>query len=374
MASSTGGSNEELPARVDALLSSAIREKARDERALAETFAGMRQEVQAFAEDLTSIKKLVQRPFQPILTLISNRLNEMDKLTAELREQVVQRLDTTAEAQAAHISQESRVVGKFVEEWARYLDVRVKDEGNEVRKLVEGAAKKTDNRLGRETGQLRSLFESTMERAGDSLERQMDAAGTRMKRMAEELHSQLTGAEEALRADVEVAQEAILQALDESAENLSEVLNAVVSVVHDRISESLKEGLRPFSKEVQKLADRIDEAGRRMEDSNTLLEAMQGSLVGYLTERDERLERVRDQTLIDLVDRMSDALDAKTKKKILGALRVGDQRRKDARDAARYRETSKGDAGDPQLPAEGQQGRMGAEVGADGGSWLSDSQ
>lgn len=374
MARGTGGSNEELPARLDTLLSSAIRDRARDERALAEMFAAMRQDLEAFGRDLTSIKKMVQRPFQPILTVVNSKLAEVQEMVSYHHDQVFQRLESAAQSQSERVAQESRVVGKFVEEWGKYLDVRLNEEAVALRKQMGEAAQSTDGRLSRESAEIRRVLESFERKGSEDLGRHMGAGAARLTKLADDLRSQLTGAEEALRADVEVAQEAILDEIGESSEAVSEVLNEITSVVPKQIGESIAEGLKPFSKQVEKLAGKVDEASRLIADSTGRLEAIQNSLIGYLSERDERLERVRDQALIDLVERMSEALKGKAKAKIADALREGDQRRKDHRDAVRFREANEGMQIDSKRPEDRPKGWNETEAGAGSQPWLSDKE
>lgn len=374
MARSTGGSNEELPARLDSLLSSAIRERARDERALAEIFGGMRQEIEAFGKDLTSIKKAVQRPYQPILSLFSSKLAEIEHLVSDFRLQVSQRLEAAADLQTAHVAQESRALGKFVEVWSKYLDARLKQEAAAVAKLLEDSFSAADRRLLGESAEIKKGLKASTEKAEADLKAQMGAADARLIVVAEELQSQLLSAEGALRADIEVAQEALLESLSESSEAVSEALNEVTSVIPKQIGESLAEAFRPFSEELQKLGGTIEETSQRIADSNTRLEAIQRSLISYLSERDERLERVRDQALIDLVEKMADALKGRARTKIVGALKEGDRRRQDERDAARYRESIQGKISDAEEFQNPPDDRKKYDPVDEGGPWLSDSK
>lgn len=334
----------------------------------------MRQELETFGRDLSSIRKLVQRPFQPILTVIESKLGEIEDVVSALRNELGQKVDWVAGQQSDRLAQEARTLGKFIEEWGRYLDSRVQEEGTGTRKSAEEAAKAAESRMTEEAEESRALIERSMEKSAKDVERHTKSAASNVTRLKEELQAQLAQAEEALRADVEAAQEALLDGVEETSEAVTEALGQMPAIVQKQIADSVAENVKPIWKEVRQLTERIDEASERLTQANNRIEAVQTSLVGYLAERDERLEKVRDQALVELVDKMSDALKGKAKLKVIEALREGDQRRKDERDAARYREM--GEGGPPAATRAADWPRNWTDSESTGGEapWLSDSK
>jgi len=288
-------------------LSSAIREKARDERALTETVSSVAGSLDRFAEDLATIKKQVARPYQPLLTALNQKLSEVGGLVAEIREEVADRQAASTDSIEGRLAEETGHLSKFIEDWGKFFD----------------------GRLAQESQRIRRLQERTTEHTAQALQTHTDGLSVGLNSVKEEVHFHLTNAEEALRADVEAAQEAIFDRINESAENASEVLAEITEVVGAQVGVGMAEAIGPLAQQLEKVSHQIGETGRRIAESNARLEALQGSLVGYLTERDERLERVRDQAMIDLVDRMSEKLSGRSRSKVAGALREAAPRRKD---------------------------------------------
>ncbi|MGI8426571.1 MAG: hypothetical protein ACR2FO_05300 [Actinomycetota bacterium] len=324
MASTIEGAEPEFTERLNTLLSSAIREKARDERVLAETVSSVGESLDKFAEDLATVKKLVARPYQPLLTMLSSKLTEVEGLVTQIREEIADRQIASADALEGRLTEETGNLSKFIEDWGKFFD----------------------GRLAQESQRIRRLQERTTERTGQAMQTQADSVAVGLNSVKEEVHFHLTNAEEALRADVEAAQEAIFDQINESAETTSEVLEQVTQVVHTQVGVGVAAAIAPLSEQLERVAQQVSEAGRRISEANGRLEALQGSLVAYLTERDERLESVRDQAMIDLVERMSENISGRSKAKVSGALQKVARSRKDGRSGGKDKSSRAGDESD----------------------------
>jgi len=109
------------------------------------------------------------------------------------------------------------------------------------------------------------------------------------------------------------------------------------------ISSTISDAVEPFADELQTISERVRQSNRRITESNSRMEAMQESLVAYLAERDYKMERARDQILMELMAEMSESLKPKDKQRLGDAMRDAAQRKRDRRDAERWRRMRSGD-------------------------------
>ncbi|MFN2610476.1 MAG: hypothetical protein ABR507_06350 [Actinomycetota bacterium] len=132
-----------------------------------------------------------------------------------------------------------------------------------------------------------------------------------------------------------------MQTIRTEVEQMGTSVEALPSKIGSVVDEAAKAVL-PFTEEMRVLSERVRQSNRRITESNTRVEAMNDSIVVYLAERDERLEKARDEILRDLVLQLSEDLKIKDKGRLAEAIHDAGARRKDRRDAERWRELNKG--------------------------------
>lgn len=112
------------------------------------------------------------------------------------------------------------------------------------------------------------------------------------------------------------------------------------------ITQTVASTLEPYSEEMHRLSDKLRQTNRRITESNSRVEAMHESLIAYLASRDQALERVRDQVLLDLMNEIGEGMKSRDRNRLTDALKEADQRRKDRRDAERWRKLQQGSSED----------------------------
>lgn len=132
----------------------------------------------------------------------------------------------------------------------------------------------------------------------------------------------------------------IAEGEQQRSEVLGEQIGRISSTIDSYrpvVSRAIHDAMTPFAEEVRALGERVRQTNRRITESNSRLEAMHESLIAYLSMRDERLEIVREKSVVDMFDQLEEALNAKERAKLAGSMKLSRQRRQDRRDAERYR-------------------------------------
>jgi hypothetical protein len=96
------------------------------------------------------------------------------------------------------------------------------------------------------------------------------------------------------------------------------------------VAEAILKALDPVGRIMQVVQSRLVRAASE-------LAVAQGSLFARLVEREERLERQRDQILADLLDEFAGVAKPRERNRIAAGLREADSNRKQRRDAGRTR-------------------------------------
>jgi|GEM_PF-3664610 len=277
-----GIENQPFSARIDRILSSAIKEKARDERTLLDAVTGARSDVAALQEELVAIRKLAQRPYQPLLSMLGSRLGEMAELVSRIPDQL--------------------------------------------RTLLESSE-----------GTMRAAMLESQEALSAEVRLESGQSAKAMKRLHRALEERMQLAEESLRADLEVAQEAIFEQFGEMTDATTTMFGEFRGVVRAEVEAVVTKVVGPIADKVDDLERSLTDASGRVVQAAEGVESIQRSLVQYLADRDEKMERFRDQEFTSLIDRMSEAFSRRSKIKLGQALGQADRRRVDHRDAERYR-------------------------------------
>ena len=180
--------------------------------------------------------------------------------------------------------------------------------------------------------------------SGAAMSRQIESTKSAVDKKLPEIEQKVADRIEVIGQGLAEQMEAIRTTIDsevpEMEKRMGGYLAKVRSVVDAQppvLADKVDEVLGPVLSEMEKIGERFQNVNRRVTESNSRMEAMQEALIRYLAERDARLEEVRDSVLGDVIRQFSETLKPKDRTKISDALREAEQRRKDRRDADRYR-------------------------------------
>ncbi|HEX2178023.1 MAG TPA: hypothetical protein VHL54_00675 [Actinomycetota bacterium] len=258
---------EEDSDRIDALLSSALADQARERRMLVETVFGAKAALVKAEEELAGIRELINRKDEDLTKRDDALLAAIAKNNESVVEAVTDRVLAALQAQPPPKVQPPRDAG---------LTLRIEAIEEAILQLAQRIAE-----LGELPGQLRRDLEVSAVAIGE--------------RIGEESASLLAD----IREDqVEVVQ--TLASLSESATGeVKQAVNLGKQEVVERIAASSKDVI---------------------ETAQSTAELMVEHLTGYLVQRDDQLYRVRDQRLIDLFNQLGDTLGRPNRKKLAKAL------------------------------------------------------
>lgn len=267
------GEEGEEPDRIDALLSTALADQARERRTLVETVFGAKTALVKAEEELAGIRELINKRDEALVEAIENS----NKASIEAIEKTNK---ATVEAISANLLEAVGAIGENIK---------------------AGQPKIQPPRDAGLTLRIEAIEEAILQLAG---------------RIAE-----LADLPGQLRRDLEVSAVAIGERIgEESASLLADMREDQVEVVQTLVSRSeaeTKELKLAVSNARQEIMERTASTGRdTVESGRTTVEQMVEYLTGYLQERDEQLYRARDQRLIELFQQLSDTIGRTTKRKL----------------------------------------------------------
>ena len=288
------GENEE-PDRIDAMLTSALADQARERRMLVDTVFGAKTALVKAEEEMSALREA------------------MDKRDTELLEAVRKSNEALAEALTAKIEEAVR---------AEALTAKIEEAVRATTQQAAKAGKAQPNNAGL-TLRIEAIEDGILQLA----QRIAEIPGLIHKEM-EQVRRDL----ELVRRDLEVSAVAISDRIgEESGSLLHDLREDQVEVVSTlaALSEKTTGDLRgAIARSQQELMERIVAAGRdateasiaagrdATEASASSVEQMVEHLTGYLQARDEQLYRARDQRLVELFQQLSDTIGRTTKRKV----------------------------------------------------------
>ncbi len=253
--------------RIDALLSTALADQARERRMLVETVFGAKSALVKAEEEISGLRDLINKRDDAILEAVA-------KNNEALLQSVSDRLEAVIKAQSRPRVQPARDAG---------LTLRIEAIEDAILQLAQRIAE-----VSRLPGQVRS---------------ELDELGAQLRR------------------DLEVSAVAIGDRIgEESASLLADLREDQVEVVQtlaDMSQTTVRDLKEALSRSQLELMERVSATGRdTIEADRSTVEQMVEHLTGYLHERDEQLYRARDQRLIELFQQLSDTIGRTTKRKL----------------------------------------------------------
>ncbi|HEX2052347.1 MAG TPA: hypothetical protein VHJ78_01295 [Actinomycetota bacterium] len=271
-------SNE--PDRIDALLTTALADQARERRMLVDTVFGAKAALVKAEEEMTALKEAVVRRDETLLEAI-----------AKSQEAAAKSNESLIEAITATVQEALKARPKISPPRDAGLTLRIEAIEDGILQLAQRIA------------ELPSL-----------IRKEMEELSARVLSDFEELSAQL-------RRDLEVSAVAIGERIgEESGSLLADIREDQVEVVQtlaamsDTTTGDLKQAI---NRSQQELMERVASASRdAMEAGASSVEQMVEHLTGYLQARDEQLYRARDQRLVELFQQLSDTIGRTTKRKL----------------------------------------------------------
>jgi hypothetical protein len=270
--------NAAFHSRLDKLLESAIEEQEREQQGFLTVLQASRDAVNAVRSELDGVRSVIEQREQAVIDLLDGRL------ALAARQDTIEFLQHRIELLEGEQAALKKALTVKLDGIARSLEA------------VEWRTQEGMAALANRVGGLESTFAEHARSIVDRLEavdrRDGDLAATTVaafKELAESIETR--------QQDVA---EAILKALDP--------VGRIMQVVQSRLVRAASE-----------------------------VAVSQGSLFARLVEREERLERQRDQILSDLLNEFAGISKPRDQKRIAGGLREAEESRKQRRDAGRTR-------------------------------------
>lgn len=339
----------EFSTRIDELLSSAIQEQSRDQRMLIDALRGAQAEIKRMRDLIESRQENVGDILEARLSGIAT-----DESVQKVLEGVEKRLD------------ESRDLLERVDPWKpameiqRALGQKLSESISSIKENIEAATSSLSVSLSDSTSELKESVQRSDARNFDRLVQiQEDLTSLaaahqnipdQLKARIEEIRGESRSAAAASSRQIEQIVDKVGAKLDDDLAEGQAALAAMSRQIEDfrdsleeqvpRLSERVGNAVAPFTEELRELAVRVRRSNMKTSELSTRLEAMSQSLVAYLAQRDERIERTRDRVLADLVEGLGHNLNRRDRVRVTNALKKASRARKDRRDAEKYRKMS----------------------------------
>ncbi|HVE75744.1 MAG TPA: hypothetical protein VND22_03135 [Actinomycetota bacterium] len=320
--------NDEFGTRIDELVSSALEDQAREQREITDTVSSARDALEQTQQELHSLRGRID----PLERAIVDLAELISGIPAPIRRSI--------EESATAIGMElGRSFGMFSESSRAPLE-ELREKVQAVSDQVGAIGAALAEELGAAITETSTLavgdMRESIQSSRELLEERVGSIGDQVsefERSIEEQGEQTRSALEELSKSNEAATRESAKSSGTSAKKLADAVHAQGVEVGGVVGRAVAS----LSEKLDKLADRTRRAELRITESNARLEAMQESLVSYLASRDDRLERVRDTILENLIEEFASSLKNRDRVRLAVSLREAEQRRRDHRDAERYR-------------------------------------
>lgn len=328
---------DDISRRIDDLLSGAIDEQVREQRALNDTMIGVRDGVSRLVGDVAAL---------------SARVTESRETSQGLREELpflVQReVSSAVNAMSVRIDVLETAVGELVASLAgledrlgpdviidgvtkRLADMRAAEE-EQAGTVTAQAAK---NAVAKASDALSAAFEKASKSMSDVVEKQHTQISRRLtdvKKWADDVEGRMKSLEKALEANVKLPAD-VRKQLNELTGATQDMTDSVL----EELRVSAESAAVRISASVEGLDQEAIEMNRRFTEMNDAMRGFQEQMLAYLQVRDVALEERRDQIVTELLAEFFNEIPERDRERTVGRLRSVFARRRDRRDAERYR-------------------------------------
>lgn len=364
--------------RIDELLASAVEDQARDQRLLIETLERAQLET-------SRLRELIEARQDSVADVLEARLAGMatDEGVREISDSVQKHLDEMRDVlDRLDPWKAAMVVQRTLAERFSEMSSSLAEQLSETKSLLTGQIAESTSSLSDGLGATTSSLGSALDDSSSELKEAVQSIGARsfdrlvqiqedlqnMGTILNEIPARVSQKFDQLRSESRTAAAANSRQMEQIVSRVGsrldedraigqkamaavsrqmEGLREAIEEQPPRLSDEIQASVEPFAEEIRNLSARVRRSNMKSSDLVARLDALHQSLVAYLAQRDERLERTRDAVLAQLVEGIGRQLQRGDRVKIAEALRRANRARRDRRDAERYRKLM---ASAPALP------------------------
>lgn len=272
-------SESEYSERIDALLSSALAEQSREKRFLIETVYGAKSALVKAQEELKGMREMVAKRDQALIDLIESRLEGIQGQHMATRIDAIERAIGDPQ-QSVYELLESRLAALGTQQIKERIDG------------IEEAVLKVASVVSELSTQIR-----------DDLVVSAGTVGDRVGEEALEVVKTVRSLTDALVAD-----------LREDAVEVVQTLRLLADTLLADLKEATEASRKQSHEAIRATAGDINET------TKATAEAVVEHLVAYLSQRDERMQRSRDQALVELFQQLAENLRRRDRRKLSKAV------------------------------------------------------
>lgn len=290
-------------------------------------------------------------------TNTERRLEEVRAVLADGMSQAREGLVTELSSTISSLETANSASARLVEEEVTSLRSDLADALEEVRDRISSMVAKAQESIAAAVEEQRSTFDETVRGLrSDVLDRVEESTAT-VSTGLDELRGGVATAARAGDQTVARVNEfaTTLQSLDATVAEMHadwerrtdaaiELVSNAGHAAVDEFRDEIRDLVADLKQAVQTSAQAVDASGEVITGATGRLVAAGEALLAYLARRDQLLEQERDRVLHEMLDEFAQGLSAKERRSL--SERVGEalDRRRDARDADRYRSQSAGEA------------------------------
>lgn len=385
---------EGLGNRIDELLTSALEDQAREQQLMIETVQAARSSLGAAQQEIAALRTSLEGRDKEVIGYLESHLQGLDggqlkgianglsdmvsviekwsglinvaitetnqKLEESHNRVSESLLESAQRTEATHVYLLEQIEGTLSEAGRRSSEdlkrlltpilemlpqqveviKKVLDEfGESNTETLQTASARTFDRIEALRSDL-NKFRSAIDSLPGSVNKQLSEEVERASSARAAMSRQINEAAEAITGAIPKMERAVGRPLKEAHAStdakLAEVRD-VLSGLPAGVGEAVYEVVDGLGKQVNALSKRVRHLQLGVTESNARAEALQESLLNYLSDRDQRQEESRDRILTELIAELARGLSRRDRKRVTDSLKEAEQRRQDQRDAQRYR-------------------------------------
>lgn len=339
---------EDISRRIDDLLSGAIDEQVREQRALNDVMIGVRDGVSRLVGDVAALSArvtesretsqglreelpfLVQREVTSAVNALSTRIDGLETAVGELVASVAGLEDRVgADVIIDGVASRIDALRAAQEEQAGAVTAEA------ARSTVEHAAETLRAVFEDESAAMRSSFEQSAASIQEMVERNYSQVAKRLgesKKWSDDVEARMRALEKALEANVKLPTE-VKKQLNELTGATQDMTDSVL----EEIRINAEAGASRIAESVEGLDHEAIEMNRRFIEMNDRIATFQEQVLAYLQVRDLALEERRDQIVTELLADFLNEVPDRERANTVGRLRSVFSKRRDRRSDERSR-------------------------------------
>ncbi len=339
---------DDISRRIDDLLGGAIDEQVREQRVLNDMMIGVRDGVSRLVGDVAALSArvtesretaqglreelpfLVQREVTSAVNAMSTRIDVLDTAVGELVASIAGLEDRVGpDVIIGGVTQRLEAMREAQEEQAGAITAE------SARATIETAANTLRSLIQDEAASMRSSFDHSASATTELVDRHHTQISRRLadvKKWTDVVEGRMRALEKALEANVKMPVD-VRKQLNELTGSTQDMTDSVL----EEIRINAEAAASRITASVEGIDHEAAEMNRRFIEMNERLAQFQEQVLAYLQVRDVALEERRDQIVTELLSDFLNELPERDRERTVGRLRTVFARRRDRRDAERFR-------------------------------------